>query len=147
MGATELFLREHLPASEQIPAGEVAEKFWRGKWLLLRTDPQDPSMPARRHFVRVKKVEHTTDPLFLDTANNPIAITRIQWEEAQALPFEMCLLDLSVHGNIVPATAGETMTEFFVIGRNQAIVAAPKIRDDQGNEAEVHTAVERQTAQ
>ena len=109
-----------------------------------QTDPQDPSMPARRHFVRVQKVEHTTDPLFLDTANNLIAITRIQWEEAQALPFEMCLLDLSVHGNIVPATAGETMTEFFVIGRNQAIVAAPKIRDDQGNEAEVHTAVERQ---
>ena len=144
VGATELFLREHLPASEQIPAGEVAEKFWGGKWLLLRTDPKDPSMPARRHFVRVQKVEHTTDPLFLDTANNPIAITRIQWEEAQALPFEMCLLDLSVHGNIVPATAGETITEFFVIGGNQAIAAASKIRDDQGDAVEVHKAVERQ---
>jgi len=146
VGATELSLEGMFPDTgpDQVPPGEDPVKFWLGKWLLLRTNPKDPSMPARRHLVRVKEVEHTTDPLFLDAANDPIVITRIRWEDAQALPFEMCLLDLSVHGNIVPATAGETITEFFLIGGNEAIAAAPKIHDDQSKEVKVHKAVERQ---
>jgi hypothetical protein len=63
------------------------------------------------------------DPLSLDASKNPIAITRIKWEDAQALPLEMCLSDMVVHGNIVFATAGETIREFFTIGTNQDIPA------------------------
>jgi hypothetical protein len=123
VGATELFLRGHLPAANQVPAGEDPTKFWIGKWLLLKTEPKDPAIPARRHLVRATEVEHTTDPLSLDASNNPIPITRIKWENAQALPFEMCLSDIVVHGNIVFATAGETITELFTIGTNQDIPA------------------------
>jgi len=120
VGATELFLCGTFPMPEQIPAGEDAAKFWIGKWLLLKTEPEDPSVPVRRQLIRVVEVEHTTDPLNLEN-NNPIAITRIRWEEAQALPFEMCLSDMVVHGNLVFATAGETVTEFFTIGTNDNI--------------------------
>lgn len=122
VGATELFLRGHLPAADQVPAGEDPTKFWIGKWLLLKTGPKDPAIPARRHLVRVVEVEQTADPLSLD-ASAPIPITRIKWEDAQALPFEMCLSDMVVHGNIVFATAGETVTEFFTIGTNPDIPA------------------------
>jgi hypothetical protein len=123
VGATELFLRGTFPTAEQVPAGEDPAKFWIGKWLLLKTDPEDPSVPARRHLVRVVEVEHTTDPLTLEN-NNPIAITRLQWEDAQALPFEMCLSDMVVHGNLVFATAGETVKEFFSIRTNEHIPPA-----------------------
>jgi hypothetical protein len=136
VGATELFLRGTFPTTTQIPAGQDPLKFWIGKWLLLKTDPQDPSIPARRHLVRVVEVEHTIDPLTLDAGNNPIAITRIKWEDQQALPFEMCLPDMVVRGNLVFATAGETITEFFSIRTNDNIPA------QQANR--VSRAIERQ---
>jgi hypothetical protein len=118
VGATELFLRGTFPTTNQIPASEDPKKFWIGKWLLLMTEPEDPSLPARRHLVRVVEVEQTTDPLSLDAANNPIAITRIKWADGQALPFEMCLRDTVVRGNLVFATAGETFAELFSIRTN-----------------------------
>ena len=127
LGTTELFLQDHFPTVDQVPSGEdplTLLTFWRGKWLLLKTDPKDPSVPARRHLVRVVEVEHITDPLSLDANNNPIPITRIKWEDAQALPFEMCLSDMIVCGNLVLATAGETVTEFFSIGTNEHIPPA-----------------------
>ena len=123
VGSTELFLQDHVPTVNQVPTGEDPVTFWKGKWLLLKTEPEDPSVPARRHLIRVVEVEHTTDPLSLDASNNPIAITRIKWEDEQALPFEMCLSDMVVRGNLVFATAGETITEFFTIGTNQDIPA------------------------
>jgi hypothetical protein len=122
--ATELFLRGVFPTADQVPAGEDDVKFWAGKWLLLKTEPRDPAIPARRQLVRVVEVEHTSDPLSLDASDNPIPITRIKWEDAQALPFEMCLSDMVVHGNLVFATAGETVTEFFSIRTNEHIPPA-----------------------
>jgi hypothetical protein len=121
VGTTELFLRDTFPTADQVPAGEDPLKFWIGKWLLLKTDPEDPSAPARRHLVRVAEVEQTTDPLGLDASNNPIAVTRVRWEDGQALPFELCLRDTVVDGNLVFATAGETVTEFFTIRSNNQI--------------------------
>ena len=121
VGSTELFLRGAFPTIQQIPSGEDPTKFWKGKWLLLKTDPQDPSVPARRHLIRVLEVEHTTDPLSLDASNNPIPITRIKWEIEQALPFEMCLRDMVARGNLVFATAGATITELFSIRANKNI--------------------------
>lgn len=146
VGTTELFLQYHFPTIDQVPADEDPAEFWIDKWLLLKTAPKDPSLPVRRHFVRVRQIEHTTDPLFLDSGN-PLAVTRIIWEDEQALPFEMCLSELSVHGNIVPATAGETITEFFVISENEKLKSAPKVfyeKDGVKEEVKVYTAVERQ---
>ena len=113
VGTTELFLLGTFPTRAQVPAGEDLATFWTGKWLLLKTDPADPSIPARRHLIRVVEVEPTTDPLSLDTSNQSPRITRIKWQDEQALPFEMCLTDMVVRGNLVFATAGETVTEFF----------------------------------
>jgi hypothetical protein len=96
--------------ADNVPGGVDAGKFWAGRWLLLRTEPKDPAVPARRHLVRVLEIEVTADPL----ADDPI-ITRVRWEAAQALPFELCLKDLVLRGNLVFATAGETFTERFVI--------------------------------
>jgi hypothetical protein len=123
VGAIELFLLGAFPTTGEVPAGEDPDKFWIGKWLLVKTDPKDPSIPARRHLIRVVEVEHTTDPLTLDENDNPIAITRIKWEDEQALPFEMCLRDMVVRGNLVFATAGETFTELFTIRDNDDIPA------------------------
>jgi hypothetical protein len=81
-----------------------------GRWILLRTDPADPGQPARRHLVRLTKVEKVTDPL----AN--VDTTRIVWEAEQALPFEMDLAALHVRGNLVPAVAGALVERDFVIG-------------------------------
>jgi Baseplate J-like protein len=127
VGATELFMAGTFPTAAQLPAGEDPARFWIGKWLLIRTDPQDPSVPARRHLVRVVEVEHTIDPLTLDAGNNPIEITRIRWENDQALPFEMCLHDMVVRGNLVFATAGETFTDWFVIRTNDNLPEASPV--------------------
>ena len=133
VGATELFLRGIFPAPAQVPAGEDPAKFWTGRWLLLKTDPQDRSIPARRHLVRVVEIEHTIDPLSLDesTPPQPIDITRIKWESEQALPFEMCLEDMVVRGNLVLATAGETITDFFTPETNPSIPASEADRVGQ----------------
>ncbi len=50
-----------------------------------------------------------TDPLFATP------ITRLEWAEQYATPFEMEYASLVVRGNIVPATAGETLHERFQI--------------------------------
>src|SRR5262245_23970073 len=134
VGSTELFLRGAFPTLQQIPSGEDLTKFWKGKWLLLKTDPQDPSIPARRHLIRVIEVEQTTDPLSLDAGNQPIPITRIKWEAEQALPFEMCLRDMVVRGNLVFATAGETITELFGIRSNENIPPQEAHRVDRAIE-------------
>ncbi len=130
VGATELYLRGEFPVSSQLPAPEpVPGDFWIGRLMVLKSTPADPSLPVRRHLVRITEVEATEDPLCLE-AGVPIKITRIRWDEAQALPFELCLRDTVVCGNVVPATAGETFTEYFVIG------SAP--------DADVPSAVERE---
>jgi hypothetical protein len=134
VGATELFLLGSFPTTGQVPAGDDPTKFWIGKWLLLKTDPQDPSIPARRHVVRVVEVEQITDPLFLDESDNPSPITRIKWEDEQALPFEMCLPDMVVRGNLVFATAGETITELFAIRTNEDIPPQEADRVDRAIE-------------
>jgi hypothetical protein len=121
VGATELLLFGHFPMASQLPGGEDPLKFWLGKWLLLKSDPADPALPARRHLIRVSELEQLTDPLSLDSGGNPVPITRIRWEEDQALPFEACLEDTVVHGNLLAATAGETITEFFTIRGNANI--------------------------
>ena len=138
LGATEVYLLGIFPTAVQLPAGADPNQFWLGKWILLRTDPEDPSLPARRQLVRIDEIEHTTDPLVLDEGGLPVDLTRVHWEEEHALPFEMCLTDMSVRGNLVFATAGETIAEFFSIRDNDNL--PPNLAPD------VFRAIERQGA-
>ncbi len=84
-----------------------------GKWVVLQTNPRDAGVQARTWRVRLIEVDDEgatlTDPL---TGTD---ITKLEWEAAQATPFEMELETLVVRGNIVPATAGQTLEAFFQI--------------------------------
>ena len=112
-GVTELWLTGDVTAAikplDDTPPGRAG-----GRWMLLRTDPIDPALPARRHLVRVILVEKVADPLAgVDT-------THIVWEPEQKLPFELEFKSLSVHGNVIPAVAGVRVDETFVIGAGNA---------------------------
>jgi hypothetical protein len=61
-------------------------------------------------MVRLISVTNTTDPVLGNL------ITRIKWDEAQALPFEMDLTTLFVRGNLIPATSGKTFSQYFITG-------------------------------
>jgi hypothetical protein len=135
--ATQLYLVGQFPQPSQLPQPPMADptRFWIGRPMLIRTDPADPAEPSQRFLVHITEVENTTDPLLL-VGGNPLAITRIAWRSSEALPFDLCLPETSVHGNLVLSTAGETFTEFFAIADNGNAPAA--LRD------QVATAVERQ---
>lgn len=135
VGATELFLRGTFPTPEQVPESADSANFWLGRWFLLETQPNDPAIPVRRHLVRIIEVEQTTDPLCLNDQDQPLEITRIQWENEQALPFELCLSELVVRGNLVFATAGETFEEYFQIR---------SLDENEVNSPLVNRAIERQ---
>lgn len=82
-----------------------------GKWVLLRTDPNDAAKPARRWPVRLVQVQETYDPVTVQP------ITILTWEAAQALPFELDMTaNLTVRGNLIPATLGKTYVQRFQIG-------------------------------
>ena len=113
VGATEMWLSGDVTAALKPSLDDPL-----GRWILLRTDPADPGLPARRHLVRSIAREKIQDPLTnLDT-------THVVWEAAQALPFEMDLASLHVHGNLVPAVAGKLMEREFVIGPGAGAVPA-----------------------
>jgi hypothetical protein len=81
-----------------------------GKWALLTTNPRNSAVLARNWMVRLVEITDTQDLIFNQD------ITKLVWEEAQATPFEMDLSVLEVHGNLVPATAGRTQVQRFMIG-------------------------------
>lgn len=136
IGATELYLRGVLPTDGQLPPDPGADPappgdFWIGRWMVLWTTPEDPSLPLRRHLVRIVEVEPTEDPLCPENGS-PLPITRIRWEGAQALPFELCLRETVVRGNVVPAVAGETFEENFVVGASDALPGGPSAIEREG---------------
>lgn len=128
VGATEMWLDGHhaadLPLTD-LPADPAAPP---GRWVLLRTDPEDPSLPARRHPVRLIEVEDTVDPLPPGTR----PLTRVRWEEAQALPFQLDLEALTVEGNLVPVTAGRTFEALFSAGVRHDGPALPRTVEREG---------------
>ena len=107
VGSTFLHVTGHHAAD--LPLEDFTNPDLPGKWAVLRTNPSDASVPARTWLVRLIQVTNEVDPL---TATN---ITRLEWEEAQATRFELELETLVVRGNIVPATAGETLEAVFQI--------------------------------
>ncbi|HWV58957.1 MAG TPA: hypothetical protein VNZ57_16000 [Longimicrobiales bacterium] len=123
VGATELYLKGDLTAL--LPLDDTSSGAEPGRWVLLRTDPTDPSVPARRWPVRLIGIEALQDPL----VNDPVHghdVTRVRWEDAQALPFPLELAWLTVSGNLVPCTAGETFTTEFVIDAEPASLPVPE---------------------
>lgn len=116
-GDTQLLVRND-PASPDNPGGVVFTAgdlaIWEGRLLLLRDLPAVSADAERLVLVTVDTVELTTDPLFgLDLA-------RIHWRSDDALDFHIPLDELSLSGNLVPATAGQTIRQSFRLGPLQA---------------------------
>ena len=112
--ATEMWIDGHHTADLLL---DDTSKEPPGRWMVIETDPADPSLPARRHLVRVVLVADETDPLAGVLGTNP-NVTHLVWEEAEALPFEIDLERCTVHGNILPITAGQTQVTRFSIGES-----------------------------
>lgn len=108
-GTTELWLTDNVLAA-LTPFDDTPQDRQPGRWMLLRTAPFDPGLPARRQLVRVIVAEVVHDPLTgLDT-------THIVWESEQKLPCEFDFAALSVRGNIIPAVGGRLIDQEFLIG-------------------------------
>jgi hypothetical protein len=87
----------------------------------LTGQPEDAD-PAKRAAVRLTHVLASSDPsggLFADPpTNTPVAVTEIEWDEADALPFALCisvedrpgLVVGEAWGNIVLADHGRTIS-------------------------------------
>ena len=118
VGATELFVFGHHAA--KLPLDDLPPGRSPGKWLLLRTDPANPAVRARAWMVRIIAREDLVDQVLADPNLSgsvpPTDVTRLQWEPAQATPFELDLASLKVHGNMLPGTAGALKTARFMIG-------------------------------
>lgn len=107
VGSTFIHLQGHHAAD--LPLEDLSNPDQPSKWVVLQTHPADLSVKPRTWLVSLTDVMDDVDPLF----NNPI--TRIKWPAEQATPFEMEYASLVVRGNIVPATAGQTLHEQFQI--------------------------------
>jgi hypothetical protein len=134
VGATELWIDgHHATALSLIDAPPDRPP---GRFVVLRTDPTDPALPARRHVVRLIAVEEQADPLgaALGISSD---VTRLAWEEQDALPFEMDLeAGFTVRGNVVPITAGETFEARFSIGPS-SLPEVPRAVERTGANASV----------
>lgn len=99
-GATQLFLN-----------GDYSLTGWAAssRELVLHEDPSDGSAP-KRHLVHVSELE-----LVVDNLNGGVATTRVAWDASEALPCPMVIADMSVKANVVPATAGESFTDYFSV--------------------------------
>jgi hypothetical protein len=118
VGATSVYVSGHHAAD--LPLEDFTNPDVPGKWVVLKTNPVDASVPVRTWLVRLIRVTDEVDPLI------PANVTHLEWEQAQATPFEMELTTLVVRGNIVPATAGQTLESYFEIEPNpQALILPP----------------------
>jgi predicted phage baseplate assembly protein len=101
----------------------------------------------------VRELFQFVDPLATDPqTNQPQVVTRIRWDAADALPFQIDQNDLQLSLNIVPVTAGETECALFVCGPDLAAfpnLAVPDLTPFDCTDAAVPlptpgTAVERE---
>jgi len=99
-GATRLHVRGHHRAA------------LLGKRVILATNPTIAGKPARRWCVPLLDAIDTEDPL--PAVATPL--TELVWAAEDAPPFDLDLEVLTALGNIVPATAGQTLRTPFQIG-------------------------------
>ncbi len=117
VGSTFVHVAGHHAAD--LPLEDFTNPDVPGKWVVLRTNPNDASVLVRTWLVRLIRVTDEVDPLI------PANITRLEWESAYATPFEMELETLKVRGNVVPATAGETLEAFFEVEAEPNALTSP----------------------
>ena len=79
-------------AMEMYLQGDQTAALGEPGWVVLRTDPSDPGLPARRHLVHLATIEKVHTPWCRSTP-------RIA-ERRTGLPFEMDLAALHVRGNV-----------------------------------------------
>jgi hypothetical protein len=111
--------------------------------------------PAHRHAVRVIRVTPATDPLFKeDDGIQDVRVVNIQWAPQDALPFPLCLWEVSVNGdllkkqpvsvalgNIVLADHGQTITDEVLEEVPTFNPALIKVRATNGDPCEAQTVV------
>jgi hypothetical protein len=128
-GSTDLYLEgKH---SADIPLDDTPAGSAPGKWMLLQTNPADPAVPARAWMIRVVTVTDTKDLVFNTD------ITHIEWEKAEATPFELDLTVLQIHGNLLPVTAGQQAIVRFEIGLSDDDSDHPSAIERSGPNASV----------
>jgi hypothetical protein len=138
VGATEMFVAvKTSPTATTIgpvPDADLLVNQTPPRWLLLQTNPQ-AGIPVRTHLVRL------TDPDSLKNVADPLQgnqiVTRVRWDARDALPFQIDqTADLRLSFNIVPATAGETVTTDFVTGEAAGPLALfPRAVEREGPQA------------
>ncbi|HMH23942.1 MAG TPA: hypothetical protein VK563_19285 [Puia sp.] len=116
VGTTSFYLEKHVAAD--LPFDDSVPGKPDGKWVLLQTRPTDPAQEPRAQLVRLVEVTDGTDPVL------GVDITFIRWEDDQALQFEFDMTILVVRGNMVPATAGNTLTSYFITGQSPSDLSA-----------------------
>ncbi len=97
-----------------------------GKWVLLQTKPKDSAISQRKWVVRLTSIENARDPIFGED------ITKLTWEDEQALPFEIDITTLEIRGNLVPITAGRTEEIEFMIGLKDKTADLPSALERWG---------------
>lgn len=121
-GAREVYLQIRAPdgSDPTEDPGDVVfldpSDIWVGRRIVLRSGVGQPDEPDRAWPVSVTEVERYTDPL--DPA---LELTRIAWDESEALPFQMPLAFGFAYFNTVRAMSGETLTDTFRIGSDAAL--------------------------
>jgi hypothetical protein len=117
-GATEAFLEIAPPDGSDpstTPDGTVLAEpadVWVGRKIILTSGLGEADEPNRAWAVTIIAVEDYVDTLVDDT----ITLTRIEWDEAEALPFQMPIKHSVAHFNCAQAIAGKTVTETFRVG-------------------------------
>ncbi len=137
VGATELYINGVHKAN--LPFNDTVDDDIPCRWMVLKTNPENSAITARRQLVCVIDITEHTDPL-VDDPGCDTDITRLVWQEAQSLPFEMELDTLKVRGNIIPASAGKQAEVVFVTGAEVGDLV-PGLTDLQ--KADVGRSVER----
>ncbi|HSS22513.1 MAG TPA: putative baseplate assembly protein [Pyrinomonadaceae bacterium] len=108
---------------------------------------EEEANPANRHAVRLTEVKTGTDPLFKEPASSQdMRVVDIEWSAADALPFALCLWDVSVAGNalqrepvsialgnIVLADHGQTIKDESLPPVPESIPALAKVKPASAN--------------
>lgn len=115
VGVTELYVNGWHKAD--LPFNDTTDDDIPCRWMLLQTNPVDPAIKARRWMVCVIDIEQQEDPLVVVPSDECDSnVTRLRWQQKQALPFEVDLITLEVRANMVPATAGRMSEHLLVTG-------------------------------
>jgi hypothetical protein len=91
--------------------GRKKKLLSKGDWIMLEEDTDDLSRAQHQIVVQLKN-----DPVIkLDKLFNKYT-TRIEWHQHQTQNKDIYLKGLKIRGNILPATAGKTVSKYFSAG-------------------------------